>query len=65
MRIGLIDVDGHHFPNLALMKLCAFHKQRNDTVEWWNGFSHYDLVYQAKVFTRATAFKINKKRKKS
>lgn len=26
MRIGLIDIDGHHFPNLALMKLSAWHK---------------------------------------
>ena len=23
MRIGLIDVDGHNYPNLALMKLSA------------------------------------------
>ena len=27
MNIGLIDVDGHNFPNLALMKLAAYHKQ--------------------------------------
>ena len=26
MTIGLIDVDGHNFPNLALMKLSAWHK---------------------------------------
>lgn len=26
MTIGLIDVDGHNFPNLALMKLFAWHK---------------------------------------
>ena len=27
-RIGLIDVDGgKNFPNLALMKISAFHKQ--------------------------------------
>lgn len=51
MRIGLIDVDGHRFPNLALMKLSAYHKERGDSVEWWNGFARYDLVYQAKVFT--------------
>lgn len=23
MKIGLIDVDGHHFPNLALMRISA------------------------------------------
>ena len=26
MKIGLIDVDGHNFPNLPLMKLSAYHK---------------------------------------
>lgn len=50
MRIGLIDVDGHNYPNLALMKLSAWHKARGDTVEWWWGFDHYDRVYMSKVF---------------
>lgn len=26
MKIGLVDVDGHRFPNLALMKISAYHK---------------------------------------
>ena len=26
LRIGLIDVDGHNFPNLPLMKLSDWHK---------------------------------------
>ena len=51
MRVGLIDVDSHNFPNLALMKLSAYHKGRGDSVEWWNGLKHYDIVYQSKVFT--------------
>lgn len=34
MRIGLVDVDGHNFPNLALMKLARYHKQRGDEVEY-------------------------------
>ncbi len=34
MRIGLIDVDGHNFPNLALMRISAYHKARGDAVEW-------------------------------
>jgi len=52
MKIGLIDVDGHNgFPNLALMRLSAWHKGRGDSVEWWNGFVHYDRVYKSKVFT--------------
>lgn len=50
MRIGLIDVDGHNYPNLALMKLSAWHKRQGDTVEWWWGFEHYDRVYMSKVF---------------
>lgn len=50
MRIGLIDVDGHNYPNLALMKLSAWHKARGDTVEWWWGFGNYDRVYMSKVF---------------
>lgn len=35
MNIGLIDVDGHNFPNLALMRLSAYHKVRGDSVECW------------------------------
>lgn len=50
MKIGLIDVDGHHYPNLALMKLSAWHKSRGDTVEWWWGWGQYDRVYMSKVF---------------
>lgn len=50
MKIGLIDVDGHHFPNLALMKLSAWHKAQGDAVEWWWGFGEYDRVYMSKVF---------------
>lgn len=50
MDIGLIDVDGHNFPNLALMKISAYEKAQGNNVEWWNGLKHYDRVYQAKVF---------------
>jgi hypothetical protein len=50
LRIGLIDVDGHNFPNLALMKISAHHKKRGDDVEWWWGFGKYDRVYMSKVF---------------
>lgn len=51
LRIGLIDVDGHNFPNLALMKLSAYHKGLGHTVDWWNGFEQYDVIYMSKVFT--------------
>lgn len=56
MRIGLIDVDGHNFPNLPLMKLSAWHKEKGDTVEWYEPLLHgfpnepLDRVYVSKVF---------------
>ena len=53
MKIGLVDVDGHHFPNLALMKLSAWHKAHGDSVEWHEPLEpeQYDKVYMSKVFT--------------
>ena len=51
MKIGLMDVDGHNFPNLALMKIAAWEKGRGNEVEWLNNFKEYDRVYKAKVFT--------------
>lgn len=53
MKIGLIDVDGHNFPNLPLMKISAWHKARGDTVEWYDPETsgHMDKVYMSKVFT--------------
>lgn len=53
MRIGLIDVDGHNFPNLPLMKLSAWHKKRGDSVEWYSPLlsGHMDKVYVSKVFS--------------
>lgn len=50
-RIGLIDVDGHNFPNFALMKISDFHKKQGDSVEWYNGIEHYEKVYMSKIFT--------------
>lgn len=52
--IGLVDVDGHNFPNLALMKISAFYKNHGHTVEWWNpDREYYDMVYMSKVFSDA------------
>lgn len=57
MKIGLIDVDAYHrgkvtFPNLALMKISAYHKQLGDHVEWYEPLKsgHMDIVYMSKVF---------------
>lgn len=53
MKIGLIDVDGHNFPNIPLMKLSAFHKMCGSTVEWYEPMfsGHMDVVYMSKVFS--------------
>lgn len=52
MNIGLIDVDGHNFPNFALMKISAFHKLKGDLVEWANPiFGNYNRIYKSKIFT--------------
>lgn len=56
MLIGLHDADAEHlksdnkYPNLALMKLSAWHKARGDDVEWWFPMKSYDKVYSSKVF---------------
>ena len=51
MRVALHDSDNTGFPNLALMKLSAWHKAQGDTVEWWTPLLTYDRVYSSKVFT--------------
>lgn len=57
MRVGLIDVDAESrgkvtFPNLALMKISAWHKTQGDHVEWYKPLTsgHMDVVYMSKVF---------------
>jgi hypothetical protein len=53
MRVGLIDVDGgERFPNIALMKISAWHKERGHDVSWYSSFDGwYDKVYMSKVFS--------------
>ena len=57
MKIGLIDVDGHNFPNIPLMKISAWHKSKGDSVEWYAPIVHgfpaepLDKVYMSKVFS--------------
>lgn len=55
MKVGLHDAEKEYFknknfPNLALMKISAWHKAQGDTVEWWNPLYHYDRIYSSKVF---------------
>lgn len=55
MKIGLIDVDSHNYPNLPLMKISAWHKAKGDLVRWYEPFDGliepYDKVYMSKVFS--------------
>lgn len=53
MKIGLIDVDGHNFPNIPLMKISAWHKKQGDSVEWYEPLfsGHMDRVYMSKIFS--------------
>jgi len=55
LKVGLIDVDGHNYPNLPLMKISAWHKSKGDRVQWYEPFDglieEYDMVYMSKVFS--------------
>ena len=59
MRIGIIDAEiigkkRHRFPNLASMKISAYHKSLGDKVELLLNYEDiylYDKVYISKVFT--------------
>lgn len=53
MKVGLIDVDSHNYPNLPLMKISAWHKAHGDMVEWYDPMfsGHKDIVYMSKVFS--------------
>lgn len=55
MKIGLIDVDGHNFPSLPIMKISAYHKAQGDSVGWYDPLTAWksppDRVYMSKVFT--------------
>lgn len=59
MRIGIIDADligrkKHRFPNLASMKISAYHKNAGDAVFLllnYDTVGEYDKVYISKAFT--------------
>ena len=56
MNIALIDEDSSRFPNLALMKLSAWHKAAGDNVEWHQPNNHYDCAYLSKIFTESPSY---------
>lgn len=47
----MLDIDHSRFPNIALMKISAYHKAQGDDVEWYTPFEHYNRVYVSKVFS--------------
>lgn len=64
MKIAIIDADivgkhKHRFPNLACMKISAYHKSLGNNVELVTNYEHlcffnmplYDKIYISKVFT--------------
>lgn len=67
LTVRLIDVDSHNFPNIALMKLSAWHKAQGDSVDWYRPLlepEQPDIVYMSKVFsfTPDYPYAINAKR---
>jgi hypothetical protein len=56
-KVGLIDLDQAGFPNLALMKLSAWHKAQGDQTtllrgdRWLMWLSAFDRVYASAVFS--------------
>lgn len=59
MKIGIIDADlisrkKHRFPNLACMKISAYHKSLGHDVSLllsWDDIKNYDSVFVSKVFS--------------
>lgn len=51
MRIAIFDVDSK-IPNLALMKISAWHKAKGDSVEVYSPLfkNEYDKIYASKIF---------------
>ena len=50
MEIGLFESNKTTFPNLALMKISAWHKAQGDNVEFVLPLKHYDKIYVSKIF---------------
>ncbi len=50
IRVGLCQVDGK-IPNLALLKLSAWHKAQGDRVAWFCPLEPFDQIYASKVFS--------------
>jgi len=52
MKVGLIDLDNTGFPNLALMKLSAWHKKKGDEISFNFPLNEVDQTYVSCVFPK-------------
>jgi len=52
MKVGLIDLDNTGFPNLALMKISAWHKQKGDDISFNFPLNEVDQTYVSCVFPK-------------
>lgn len=61
MKVGLIQVDGK-LPNLALMKLSAFHKSQGDDVKLIDiSTNEFDVIYGSKIFMGGSGYDLKQK----
>lgn len=63
MRVAIYDVDSK-IPNLALMRLSAYHKERGDLVEAYSPLfkDHYDHIYASRLFNFSDASLLDSER---
>lgn len=59
MKVGLIDVDSHNFPNIPIMKLSAYYNSKGINVEMYDQLKTYDLVYVSKIFSFTPDYQYN------
>lgn len=53
MKIGLIDVDSHNYPNLCLMKISAFYKAQGAQVEFVKRGGHVlKSIYKQSIYRK-------------
>ena len=56
MKIGLIQIDGK-MPNLALMKLAKWHKEKGDEITYLDISTHkFDRIYGSKIFMGGSGY---------
>lgn len=51
MKVAILPVDSPTYPNLALMKIARYYLNQGATVDFYNPFDHYDILYMSKIFT--------------